>query len=365
MNNLNKDVVLLEEDDEIDLLEIGKVFWKRRKLIFRICLIGVVLGIIVAISIPKEYTTTVILTPEITSKSTKGNVNALAAIAGVDLSSGSNTSELSPALYPDIASSTPFLMGLLEIQVTDLRKGIHKSLYDYLLEDQKAAWWSYIMRAPFQLISLFSSQSDSIENNQSSSKVISLTKEQSSIVNALGKRINVSVDIKTGVITLTSTMQNPKISATIADTITSYLQQYIISYRTLKARQDLTFSENLYKEAKTDYYKAQQKYASYIDENMGIISARYRTTQEQLQNEMNLAYSVYNQMAQQLQSAKIKVQDTTPVYKIIQPAVVPLKASSPKKILILIGFLFLAFVGVCGWVYIKDFFIMKEEDKNV
>lgn len=149
-------------------------------------------------------------------------------------------------------------------------------------------------------------------------------------------------------------MQNPNISATIADTLITYLQSYIISYRTQKARQDLAFTESLYSEAKKDYSDAQQKYAKYLDENQNVILASYRVNQEKLQNEMTLAYGVYNQVAQQLQLAKVKVQDITPVYTIIQPAIVPLVPTKPNKKLIVIAFVFLMIIGACGYILVKD-----------
>ena len=76
----------------------------------------------------------------------------------------------------------------------------------------------------------------------------------------------------------------------------------------------------MYIEAKENYYKSQRNLAAFIDANMNVVSAEFKTTQEKLQNEANLAYAIYNQMAQQLQMAKVKVQDTTPVFTIIEPA---------------------------------------------
>ena len=69
---------------------------------------------------------------------------------------------------------------------------------------------------------------------------------------------------------------------------------------------------------------------------------------------MTLTFNVYNTLAQKLEQDKLRVQEQTPVYTIIQPATVPLKASSPKKPLILIGFVFLAIFGGIGYLFIKD-----------
>lgn len=53
--------------------------------------------------------------------------------------------------------------------------------------------------------------------------------------------------------------------------------------------------------------------------------------------------------------SKAKVQEITPVYTVVQPATVSLKPAKPNKIMILIGFIFLAGVGSMGWIlFIKD-----------
>ena len=190
-----------------------------------------------------------------------------------------------------------------------------------------------------------------------------LTKDEAAIADALSKRISVSVDKKTGVTTLSVTMQDPLISASLTDTVMHCLQNYITDYRTNKARHDLAFTEKLYGEAKASYEDAQKKYANFVDANQNIILLSYRAEQERLQNEMNLAYQVYTQVSQQLQMARAKVQEITPVYTVVQPATVPLKPAKPNKLMILIGFMFLAGVGSVGWIlFVKD--LLKEWKKQ-
>ena len=188
-----------------------------------------------------------------------------------------------------------------------------------------------------------------------------LTKEQADVINTLQERISASVDKKTSVITVSVQMQDPLISANITQIVLEKLQGYITNYRTQKVKQDLEFTEKVFSEARESYYKAQRAYAVFEDANKNIISASYRTEQERLKNEMTLTFNVYNTLAQKLEQDKLRVQEQTPVYTIIQPATVPLKAASPKKPLILIGFVFLAIFGGIGYLFIKDLFKPKEE----
>lgn len=356
-NNLpNTPAVPTVGEDEIDLIELAQKLWKERKFILKACAIGAVVGLIVAFSIPKEYKTEVKLAPENTSTSKVGQLGGLAAMAGINLgSSASGTDALYPDLYPDIVKSTPFLLELIDIPVETKKGDLKTTFYDYIQEHQKATWWSYITGVPFKALgwgmSLFR---DKEEESTGKLNPFNLTKDQEEFILTTSEKIMVSVDKKTGVISASVMMQDPLVSATIMDIVLTKLQTYITDYRTRKAKHDLAFSEKLFNEAKDNYYKAQKAYARYVDENRNVISASSRTEEERLRNEMSLAYGVYNQMAQQLEMNKVKVQEQTPVYTVIEPARVAIRAAKPSKILVLVGFVFLAWVVSVGWVLVKE-----------
>lgn len=346
------------EEQEIDLIELAQKVWAERKLVFKACGIAVIVALVVAFSIPKEYATSVTLAPETGGKSVSGGIGALASMAGISLGASSGEDALSPELYPDIVSSTPFLINLFDVRVKSEEAEVDTTLYAYLKEYQRSPWWSAITSAPFKVLrwtmSLF--RDEQPEEGDAKLDPFHLTKEESGIAKALGSRLAVSVDKKTGVTTLTVTMQDALISASLTDTVMHSLQNYITDYRTNKARHDLAYMEKLYDEAKQDYTEAQQKYAQFADANLNISRLVYRAEQERLQNEMNLAYQMYTTVSQQLQMAKAKVQEITPVYTVVQPATVPLRAAKPNKLMILVGFVFLAGVGSVGWIlFVKDF----------
>lgn len=346
---------LPETEKDIDIIAIARYLWSKRKLLLKSSAIAVLVALIVAFSIPKEYTTTVKLMPETNNPVNKmGNLGGLAAIAGVDLGNSTSQDAISPELYPDVVHSTPFLLELFPGQVTNKKKTISVSLFNYLNEYQRDAWWSYIIKAPLKglsyLIGLLG------EQDEKSDKVdpFFLTKEQKAIIKELQNRISVFVDKKTQVVTVSVDMQDPVISAQVTDNVVGKLQTYITNYRTQKAKQDLEFTDKVLKEAQAAYYKAQKAYAAFEDGNKNIISASYRTEQERLRNEMTLTFNVYNTLAQKLEQDKLRVQEQTPVYTIIEPATVPLKASAPKKMLILVGFIFITLAGMTGYLLIRD-----------
>lgn len=344
-------------EKEIDLLELVKVLWDERKLILKLSSVGLLIGIIVASSIPKTYTTTVTLASEQTQSS--GNMGTIAALTGISLLNSNSSSLSSPDLFPTILNSTSFLMGLLDIRVKNKDNSIDTTLCVYLEDYQKTPWWSSVIGMPSRILGLFSRNDNSTNlllpvSNENNSYTI-LSKEELHVISSLKNMLDLKVDKKTNLINLSVTLQDPQISAYLTDTITKYLQEYVINYRTLKARQDLGFTQKLFDETKADFYKKQQELANYTDANIGVISAKYATTKDRLENEVALAYSMYNQMAQEFQKTKIKVQDNTPVYTVIEGSVEPLIPSAPNKKVIILGFVFLSCLMTCGYVLIKNY----------
>lgn len=345
-----------DEEVEIDLFDLAKKLWSKKKFILKFGLFGAVIGLIIAFSIPKEYTTSVLIATESQNTSGNGNMGTLASLAGINLNA--STSDIfSPVIYPEVLNSTPFLQGLLNIRVVDVTERIDTTLYEYLNSGQKKSWWSYILQVPSLVINSFESNHDSKELIEGDKYFLS--NGEMSAINHLRSMYSINTDKKTALTTLEVSSQSPKISAFLADTITSYLQHYIINQRTKKAKMDLSNSEALYDQAKSNYYKSQQNLALFVDGNQNVISAKYKINEERLKNEVSLAYSVYNQMAQQVQMNRIKVQDDMPVFTIIQPAIEPLNASSPKKGIIIVGFLFLGGISSGMWIFLKELIINK------
>lgn len=344
------------EKQEIDLIELTQKVWTERKLLFKACGIALFMGLIVAFSIPKEYTTEVTLAPESSGKSI-GGIGSLAALAGLDIDNAMPGEDaLSPELYPDIIKSTPFLLELFDVKVKSQYNGIDTTLFVYLDEYQRSSWMSVVLSSPFSALKWMKSLfQDAPQKREGKTNPFHLTPNEAKIAETLSDRIKVSIDKKTGITTLGVTMQDPLISASLTDTVMRSLQNYITDYRTNKARHDLAFTEKLYKEAKAKYEEMQKKYTSFADANQNIILLSYRAEQERLKNEVDLAYTVYTQVSGQLQMARAKVQEITPVYTVVQPATVPLRASKPKKIVILIGFVFFAGIGCISWIlFLKD-----------
>lgn len=342
-----------EDDDEIqiDWMGILRQVLAIRKKLYIAAAVGVVLGILIALGTPKQYTVSITLSPEMGSgKSGSGLASMAASFLGGSIGSDSPDA-LNATLAPDIVASTPFLLELFDARVVSQDKQIDTTFTAYL-DEQKSSWLGYVLKVPGMAVggikSLFSDkEQEKAETVQEGT--IELNKEDAAKLKVLRQQITAEVEKKTAITTLSVTLQDPKVTATIADSVVSKLQQYITTYRTSKAKEDCQYLEKLFKERQQEYYDAQQRYARYVDANSNVVFQSTMAERERLQNDMNLAYQVYSQVAQQLQVARAKVQEEKPVFAVVEPAVVPLDPSGISRKVIILGIIFLTVALTGAW----------------
>ena len=335
-----------EEDElEIDLMEYARKLWAARKLLLKVAGIAAIVGIVIAFSIPKQYTAQATLSPE----SGKGGSSSLSGMAAM-LGMGGDANALNLSMTSDIVASTPFILELFNTQVKTLDGEVDTTLVAYL-ETESKPWWGTLMSLPGKAIGgVLSLFSDKEEEEEKPLNPFQLTPQQMGRVNAIKSIIMAEVDKKTGMTKISITLQDPLVAATMAETVVEKLQKYIPEYKTSKAQEDCKHWEQLYEERKKEYYEAQERYAKYSDNNQGVVLQSVRIEQERLQNEQSLAFQLFNQVSTQLQMSRAKLQEEKPAFAILEPASVPLLPSGTSKKIILVGVVFLALAGAAAWI---------------
>lgn len=337
------------ENQEIDLIALFRKLYINRKNIYKAVGIGIAAGIIIGFSLPRTYQVDVNLSPE-SGVSATGGLSGIASMFGLgSASAGFGEDALTFNMFPEIVKTNPFALEMLQIPI-QTQKGDSIILYDYL-DTEKKSWWGYAMGAPGMLIggikSLFK------EEQKDSIKAIDpfrLTPEQSGRIGMLKKILEVKTDKKNNMTKVTVSLQDPLAAAIVADSAVHKLQEYITDYRTRKAKQDYDFQLSLCEQYKKEYFEAQQEYAKFADANRNVILQAVTSEKDRLQKNLSLAEQIYSQSMGQLQVLRGKVQEAKPVFAVVEPATVPLVPASPKKMLIIIVFAFLAFVFESAWI---------------
>ena len=347
---------LLNDEMEIDLMDVLRKIISIRKTLYKAAGVGVIIGIIVYLSIPKQYTVNVTLSPEMGgSKSGNGLVGIAASFLGSGVSSGDSSDALNASLSSEIVSSTPFLLELLSIDIP-APDGNGNMVLDTYLDDQSSPWWNYVIGFPNMLVggvkSLFSEGTLDTLENVGRRGTLELSQEQNTKVNVLRNSFKASIDTKTAITNVSVSLQSPKVAAVVADSVVHKLQEYITDYRTSKVKDDCAYLEKLFKERQREYYTAQKKYANYVDTHDNLVLQSVRTEQERLQNDMSLAYQIYSQVANQLQVARAKVQEEKPVFAVVEPAIVPLNPSGMKLMIYVIVFVLFSITTTIVWKFL-------------
>ena len=346
-------------DDEIDLLELAKTFWNGRKTILKTILIAGIIGVIFALLSPKEYTATTTIVPQTSSSTSKlGGLSSLAAMAGFNLDNATSGEILSPTVYPEIVSSVPFQMDLMNMPFSFSEVNHPVSLYEYYAENSKPSVISligkYTIGLPGVIISAI--KGDMEQKTISENKgPIALTQKQEEVRKMIAEQVTINLDSKQGFITLQAAFPEALLSAQVADQARELLQKYITRFKIEKASDKLSFIEQRYEEKKKEFEKAQIRLASFSDQNKNVTSAVARTEESRLQGDYTIALNVYNELAKQLEQAKIQVKEETPVFSILEPAMVPREKSKPKKPMIVFIWLFLGGIVGTGMVFGKEY----------
>lgn len=352
-NNNQKKPLLME----VDLLQlVGKVL-SRWKFILKVALCFMAFGVIMALSSIKEYTAQVVVAPEASTSGMNGGLASLASLAGVNMAGGSDA--IYPLLYPEIIRSLPFLCSLMEVQVVSSDGRVDTTYSLYARSMRKRSWVDKVKNFPKKMLGKFFAlfKEKAPEGNFYAFDPYRLSKKQMDMVNALDGSIGVSVDLKTEVITLSFTDQDPQIAAMMVDTIKVRLQERITEYRTRKAIADCGYIEKLYLESKGEYERAQEIYAEYVDRNRNVTQERFLVEKERLAADRDLKNSLYMQWAQQLQLAKAKVQEYTPAFTTLKPASVPAHPSSMSRSMMVLLYTFFGGVLAVAYVLLKDYII--------
>ncbi len=339
------------ESQDIDLFELLSFFWSQRVSIIRYSAIGVIFGLIIALTMPKEYRATATLMPEYSVESQGAAAGLLEQYGGlIGLSGGSYTSNsnaIRVELYPKIVESLPLMISLMEEEFYYPDYDTTAPLYDYFFEIHSSGFiestLKWIFNLPFAIKNeIFGVNELETPDYIANKSFINISKDQMNVIYELRSRVVSVLDEETGVISVRAEMPNPYLSAAVAEYTVNQLTNYLTEYRTEKVMLDLEFVEEQLIDAKTRFQSAQLKLAEFRDSNQGALTEKAKTEEEILRREYDLAFNIYNTLSQQYEQSKLKVQEETPIFKVLQPVQVPVE-DTISGMVILIAVTFFAF----------------------
>jgi capsular polysaccharide biosynthesis protein len=341
----------LQAEDQIDIVALLAKVWSQKKLIFRsVCVFGII-GVVVALSTPNQYTASSMFTPSSGGESSgSGGLKGLASLAGINIGSMSEGSkEISPMLYGKIVEGATFKKELLDAPLKNIA-GV-QTLKAYF--NQKESSSSFMSELPSKVIGLFKSEA-AAATFESVNGIESVSEDEHAYFIAIDEILTLSINDKGGFIEMIAQSENPQVAAQVAKNGEVLLQQQIIAIKTKSSLELLEYLEEQYADKKVLLNEAQDRLSRFKDRNLNIATNRFSNNQTRLESELQTATAVFKNVVTQLEQVKFQVTKDTPVFSILKPVVFPSEKSAPKRSLIVVVWLFLGVVTSIGYVLAKE-----------
>ena len=351
-----------QPDNQADLVELIQRMWINKVLIIIVTSVFVVLGLLVALFSPKEYTSACDVVPQASDSSALSRMGSLAALAGINLDQMQNVKTLSPLVYKNIMESTTFRKELMQTQLNFKEIDHPISFYEYCTNEEynKPSVGEYIIKytvgLPFVILKAIRGEQPSPDygalNQSGDSSIETVTKEEYECLKALDNCITLRLDDKKGYVTISANMPEAVAAAQMAQATLELLQRYITEFKIEKVQSNLDFVQERYNEAKSNFEDIQSRRAKFRDANMNTTRYSAHAELEKLDAEYSLALNLYKELSTQLEQTKISVKETMPVLTVITPVTVPFKKSKPKRVIILFAYTFFGVLAGAGSVLV-------------
>jgi len=340
-----------KKENVLDLTIIVPLLLKKWKL-FAACMAGVIVfSLVFVFTIPRYYSCKVMLAPEATNSNGLNSLMSSFGLGEVETTDDA----ISPRLYPDLMTSNDFVVSLFPVEITTKDGELTTTYYEYLLHYNREAWYVNLLG---QVKKLFKTKELEVNVDKMQGMTFSpaflLTEEQYNISQVICDKIQCDYDKKTGVVSVTVKDLDPLVCALIADTVSNRLQDFILDYRTKKARNDLEYTQRIYAQTKADYEESNERYVAAVDANWDIVNETAKARLETLSNDKTLKYQTFSTITQKLEAAKAKLQEATPVITVLQGPSVPQKPAGPKRMIITLALMFLACFACSVYIIAKN-----------
>ncbi len=339
----------------LDLKKIIQTLWENKKKFYKVWAWTFVLSCIWIFPQPRFYTSSVTLAPEINGEDV-GGLSSIASSFGFNIGGMTGQDAIYPELYPELFGSPEFIVSLYGIQIKTMGKedeeSIETNYYTYIRKHQKKNWLTLPFNWAKQRISDLISPKEPSSDNIADINPSMMNYSDYMLMQAIMENIGCAVDKKTSVITISVTDQDPLVCTLMADSVKEHLQNFIIRYRTSKAKEDVAHYQLMRDSAEIEYNKAMEKYSLYCDSHMNTILQSYQSERDKLESDMMLKQNALAAMETQLQSTKVKLQEKTPAFTTLKSATVPIKPAGPKRMIFVIGMLILV-TTVKGFLLIR------------
>jgi uncharacterized protein involved in exopolysaccharide biosynthesis len=315
-----------DQESRIDWMNILSILWSARRFIVVVtCSATLAAGIIAFFLLPKYYKSTAVILPDADKSkigSLGGGLTDLAAMAGVNVGGEGSIVKL----YPTILKSESVLKSVI---YTKYKTDEYKDSVDLI------HYWDISEYSP--------------------------EREYEVALLSLRNALEVSIDIKLNVVTISLETKEPQLSADILNTVIRSMDNFIRTKRNTNALEQRKWIEARLVEVKEDLSSAENTLKIFREKNRSINgSPQLLLDQERFFREVQINSTMYVELKKQHEIAKIEEIRTTPIINVMDYGRPAAKKERPKRGIIMLVTMLLACVGsgsyrVIDQMYGKNF----------
>lgn len=354
-------------EEEISLLDLLVVLAQNRRFVIGCVVVFTLFGVIYAVVTPEQYTSRAEMVREVEdgSASVPGGFSAL---RGLGISLGGGSTGLTAETYPRILTSREVTLSVVRDTFYFADAEQEMSFVDYHARETGgvlSALKKYTIGLPGQILSALKSEPRQrpVETLDGDEQVYP-TEEEEEAMEIISNMVNSSVDVESGIMTVSVTDYDPVRAAEIADSFLTHLTERVRTIRTQKSRDNLAFINERFEEAEDELEAAEQRLAAFSDRNRDIQSARLRTERDRLQRQVQFASNLYSEFQTQRTQAQIELQKSQPVITILEAPTPPINRSAPQRTLLVLLSAFLGGIVGIGGAFARTFFANQSDEEE-
>ena len=294
---------------------------RHKKAYLIVILLAVVLALVVAGSIPKEYAAEVKVSDERQETDLLLGLNNMAAWAKSALGDEQEGVRL-PEVYNRLITTRAFAESMSHVRI----EGYGTDYHHYLLDHHRRPWWG-------PLTDLFRTPESDTDK----------------VMDIIQDNIRSKVSTKYNTIQLQVVDQDPVVAAMLADSVRVKLQHLLEKYLRQRTLRDVVISRQKTAVAKERFDRVRNDYITFADSHQDITSVKVQQMEDHLMKEYENAFKSYNAALEQQRRAEAIAGRTPTTFVTLSNATVPLKPSAPATTGFVLSFLLIG-LTVTTWV---------------
>lgn len=327
--------------------------WSRRRLVVAPLIAAASLGLLFAMILPVRHSATMRLIPYRSGGNVPSGISGLAGLAGLRLPAGGlPDAVISSDIYPEVATSIDFRLAIANRPIATFRSDSLVTPLQYFERIHDPSLLERVHQAGTGLRAavgemLGSPRAPRVSPSDAAGAAAPLVMSVQALrdLENIGRRFNVVFDKRSGIILISAEMPDGLAAASLAESVYEQIKAAVVAFDSKKADEQLAFLDRQLEASKARYDSANGRLADFIERNRSAQSAAVTVARSNLENDVSLAFELYQQVSREREQAAVRRQQDIPAFAVLERAVASTERASPKRLRLTSAFAFFGLIA--------------------